>query len=195
MSTKERILDAALELFAEDGVAGTTVTAIERRAGLSGGSGSLYRHFRSKEDVLDATLQREIARLKAELERDRGALPRLPDRRSQLTLEFHQCLRDVERCDRLMRIMQRDPERAAALPGTLARVFGLDRGVSGWSERERTADPGGLDPLSSMIVAAALMGYRTFSSLQRGAFRDIDADRFIERLVDLVEETGKEVVA
>ncbi|MEU2092309.1 helix-turn-helix domain-containing protein [Nocardia beijingensis] len=51
-STRKRIIAEALRLFGEQGFARTTVTQIERAAGLSGGSGGLYRHFRSKDELL-----------------------------------------------------------------------------------------------------------------------------------------------
>ncbi|KZM72965.1 TetR/AcrR family transcriptional regulator [Nocardia terpenica] len=51
-SSRERIIDAALRLFGERGFAGTTIVQIEQAAGLSGGSGALYRHFRSKDELL-----------------------------------------------------------------------------------------------------------------------------------------------
>ncbi len=65
--TRERILDVALDLFAEDGFSGTTVTEVERRAGLSPGSGSFYRHFPSKEALLTAAVEREVERVRAEI--------------------------------------------------------------------------------------------------------------------------------
>ncbi|MEV6561227.1 helix-turn-helix domain-containing protein [Nocardia sp. NPDC051756] len=51
-STRERVIAAALRLFGEQGFARTTVTQIERAAGLSGGSGAMYRHFKSKDELL-----------------------------------------------------------------------------------------------------------------------------------------------
>jgi AcrR family transcriptional regulator len=50
--TRERILDAALDLFIERGVAGTTVSDIERAVGLAAGTGSFYRHYKSKEELV-----------------------------------------------------------------------------------------------------------------------------------------------
>ena len=186
MSTRERILDAALDLFAEDGVGGTTVAAIERRAGLAGGSGSLYRHFRSKDDVLEATIEREVARLKATVDEERAALPRLPDRRSQLLLEFHQCLHDVQRFDRLLRILQSDPAQTKAAPAIVARVLGLDRGLVAFGAGDGAPDPQSLDPLTVVVVVAALVGYEQLGKLRARPFLDVSADRFIERLVELV---------
>ncbi len=51
MSTKERILDSALTLFAEKGYDGTGVDLIAENAGIKGPS--LYRHYKSKEEVLN----------------------------------------------------------------------------------------------------------------------------------------------
>ncbi len=48
---RERLLSSTLELFAQRGYAATTVADIESAAGLSPGSGAMYRHFSSKEDL------------------------------------------------------------------------------------------------------------------------------------------------
>jgi AcrR family transcriptional regulator len=50
--TRQRILDAAADLFIEQGFAGTSVRDISERLGMT--KGSLYYHFASKEDVLNA---------------------------------------------------------------------------------------------------------------------------------------------
>jgi AcrR family transcriptional regulator len=62
--TRERIMDAAMRLFGERGVAGTPVTSIEAAAGLSAGSGSFYRHFKDKSELLTALIEREMTRVK-----------------------------------------------------------------------------------------------------------------------------------
>jgi AcrR family transcriptional regulator len=49
--TRDRILAAALELFAERGFHGTAVPDIARTAGV--GAGSLYRHFEGKEALVN----------------------------------------------------------------------------------------------------------------------------------------------
>lgn len=60
MSTRDRIIDVAMRLFAEQGYAGTSIAQIEAGAGLAPGSGGLYKHFRSKEAVLDAGVRTRI---------------------------------------------------------------------------------------------------------------------------------------
>lgn len=55
-ATRERLIAAAIELFAENGYEGTSVGEIETAAGLAPRSGALYKHFRSKRALLGAAL-------------------------------------------------------------------------------------------------------------------------------------------
>ncbi|BBX03660.1 TetR family transcriptional regulator [Mycolicibacterium moriokaense] len=59
-STRERILNEALRLFGEQGFAGTSVAQIEQAAGLSPGSGALYRHFKSKDELLVKAVEARV---------------------------------------------------------------------------------------------------------------------------------------
>ena len=59
-ATPDRIVDAGLRLFADKGFQGTTVGEIERQAGLTPRAGALYRHFPSKEAVLEAAFERHV---------------------------------------------------------------------------------------------------------------------------------------
>jgi AcrR family transcriptional regulator len=54
-STKERILQAALRLFAENGFAATSTGAIAGEVGIT--KGALYRHFTNKQDILDCIVE------------------------------------------------------------------------------------------------------------------------------------------
>lgn len=54
---KNEILDAAGILFAEKGYDSTSVTDIMNAVGIA--KGTLYHHFKSKEDMLDALIQRQ----------------------------------------------------------------------------------------------------------------------------------------
>ena len=55
-TTKERILDAALVSFAENGYKGTNLRDLA--AGLELSKSALYRHYESKEDIWNAVLDR-----------------------------------------------------------------------------------------------------------------------------------------
>ncbi len=63
MSTRDRLAAAALRLFADNGYTATTVGEIERAAGLQPRRGGLYRHFASKEALLDEAVALHIARI------------------------------------------------------------------------------------------------------------------------------------
>lgn len=66
-STRERIVAESLRLFADRGYAATSVAEIEAAAGLSPGAGGLYRHFRSKEEVLGAAVREHITRTREQI--------------------------------------------------------------------------------------------------------------------------------
>ncbi|WP_262402908.1 TetR/AcrR family transcriptional regulator [Actinomadura sp. CNU-125] len=66
-STRERIVAESLRLFAERGYAATSVAEIEAAAGLSPGAGGLYRHFRSKEEVLSSAIREHIDRTRKQI--------------------------------------------------------------------------------------------------------------------------------
>jgi AcrR family transcriptional regulator len=59
-TTRERVLDAAMDLFGRQGYHATTIAQIEDAAGLRPGSGGLYRHFGSKKALLEAGLRRQF---------------------------------------------------------------------------------------------------------------------------------------
>ena len=63
--TRDRLLDEAMRLFGERGYDATSVAEIERSAGLTPGAGGLFHHFRTKEAVLVAGIERQLARLEA----------------------------------------------------------------------------------------------------------------------------------
>jgi AcrR family transcriptional regulator len=55
---RDRLITAALTLFAEQGYARTTVGQIEAAAGFTPRGGTLYKHFASKDELLQAALDR-----------------------------------------------------------------------------------------------------------------------------------------
>jgi len=57
-NTKERILDAAEQLFAAHGFAGTSLRAVTREAGVN--LAAIHYHFGTKEDLLRAVLSRIV---------------------------------------------------------------------------------------------------------------------------------------
>lgn len=62
MTRREDALDAALHLFAEQGFAATTTAQVEGAMGLRPGAGGLFRHVGSKQELLEAAVERALAR-------------------------------------------------------------------------------------------------------------------------------------
>ncbi|MCB0997087.1 MAG: TetR/AcrR family transcriptional regulator [Acidimicrobiales bacterium] len=61
LSRRDEILERAAELFAHKGIAGTTVREIGDAVGML--SGSLYHHFSSKEEIVDAIVSSYLEEL------------------------------------------------------------------------------------------------------------------------------------
>jgi AcrR family transcriptional regulator len=71
--TRNRLMEAGLAMFAKKGIGATTIEDITEQADL--GKGTFYRHFASKEAVLDALAERSLAYLIDRLRRTAGAGP------------------------------------------------------------------------------------------------------------------------
>ena len=87
MSTKEKILDAALTLFAENGYDGTSVEQIASVVGIK--APSLYKHYKGKEDILNALIDSAEARYEEMFgsENNIGKVPESPEEFIKVTME------------------------------------------------------------------------------------------------------------
>ena len=56
IDTKEKILQAALRLFAKDGYEAVSVSMIASKLGIT--KGALYKHYKNKRDIFDSILER-----------------------------------------------------------------------------------------------------------------------------------------
>ncbi len=75
MATKDRILEESLTLFSENGYDGTGVEQIAEKVGVK--APSLYKHFKGKEDIMNALIDNAEARYEEYFgsERHIGKLP------------------------------------------------------------------------------------------------------------------------
>ena len=55
-NTRERILETALELFAQSGYLGTSMSDIARQLGIT--KAALYKHYAGKQEILDSIVER-----------------------------------------------------------------------------------------------------------------------------------------
>src|SRR5258706_6510358 len=104
VSTRDRILDAAMELFGRHGYKGTSIVAIETAAGLTPGAGGIYHHFATKAALLEAGIQRHLDRLDA-LRDIRRILTGLGDLRAELTVLGRYALAELDHEADLLRIV------------------------------------------------------------------------------------------
>lgn len=106
---RERILDAALAVFAERGYEASSIAEIADRAGVA--KSVIYHHFGSKAGLYEAILEDETAALVAEIA---AALPADPDApRMRLGLDAY--LAFLERRPRVWELLFRDPPLDAAV--------------------------------------------------------------------------------
>jgi AcrR family transcriptional regulator len=186
MSTRDRITSEAMSLFAERGYRGTSVADLEEAAGLSPGSGSLYTHFRTKEDVLAAAVE-QTALL---ADTGYGAFDLLPlgDLRAELTLIARGSLLVMDTCRDLIRVIDKEADQ---FPGILAqaraRIF--DRAYSWFSELLRAkAKDGEVAEVDFEAVGAiwlgALKDYWSAKTILGEPPAGLDDERFIAAWVD-----------
>jgi AcrR family transcriptional regulator len=184
--TRDRIVAAALELFAERGYAGTSIGEIEAAAGLSPRSGALYKHFASKQALFEAALEERMAAIDAF--NARLELTPLGDSRAELTLIGHWALGELARERQLVLMVMRDGGRVPELADRFAATI-VRRGIEiSISVLKRYADERGAvvsdaEALGE-VMCASLVGF----SLQRTLFGDdaagVEQERFLAAWVD-----------
>lgn len=177
-STRERLLDTALSQFAARGVEAVAVTDLEEGAGLKPGSGSFYRHFRSKEDVLAAVVDREIER--AEQRRE----VRPP---ADLAQEYAEALAAFDALRPLVALLVRDGARLPHLDRIRAVL--AEGGVRLDAGRLQARMAAGEVPQRdaegvAAVVQMALVGHHLAERFFGGL--GVDRDRFVAALADLV---------
>ena len=102
-STRDRLISAATALFADRGVRGVSVGDIEAAAGLTRRGGAFYKHFSSKDAVLEASLERELAKISGV----EGVLELLPlgDLAAEVTLLARWLLANLQRLRPIFHIL------------------------------------------------------------------------------------------
>jgi AcrR family transcriptional regulator len=181
-----------MELFGRQGYHATTVAQIESAAGLSAGSGGLYRHFSSKRAVLEAALRRQAEQgrpLLAYLEAP-DALAGLPRRDRFLAVARAGLRRLAEERD-VNRLLLRD---LAEFPDLLdlVRVQELSRvheALTMWLRRE-DGDDGRDHAARAAVLMAAVSHYWTLADVFGGAHPHVGQERFLAALADLATGTS-----
>jgi AcrR family transcriptional regulator len=187
--TRERLLEAAMELFARQGYASTSIADIQQACGLSPGSGALYKHFPSKKALLQEATRRQVQQMGAM--RDDYNRTRPTDTRGALRQGAEQIWASIDNNSQLLRVMFREPEAiedmidelwSAAASTAYQRMGGAltaarDAGIA-------RAD----DPEATAAVLVAALAYFPIAQLLVGRTPgNMDAQRFREAWLRLAE--------
>lgn len=131
--TRERLVSEAMRLFSAKGFEATSVSQIEAAAGLAPGSGALYRHFKSKDALLDAGIDRQLDRRHA-MRDIRALFAGLGDLRAELTALGRYLLSVVDEEIQLLQIAARTPAGQSSRLDTAyaALVDGLNAELADW---------------------------------------------------------------
>lgn len=85
--SRERVLDAAARIFREKGYADTTMREIAKHAGVE--AGSIYYHFRSKDELISAVISGDIERFLSAVTGALAALPPNAGSRERIETAIH----------------------------------------------------------------------------------------------------------
>jgi AcrR family transcriptional regulator len=179
--TRDRLLDAAIRLFARQGYAETSIADIQRACGLSAGSGALYKHFTCKRELLEAATRRFADRLA----NDRNRFDANPGDGTEDVLRRAATLiwDGIEENSPLLRVIFREPafpdladELWSAITENAYRRFAsglrvvVDAGVTRIDDPEATA----------AVLVASLAYYPMVRLLIGHTPGEIDRDRYLE---------------
>lgn len=188
-TTRDRIIDAAMELFSEHGYRGTSITRIEQAAGLSPGAGGIYHHFRSKEALLTAGVERQLSRLGA-LRDIRRLFADLGDLHTELTIVARYVLTELDQEAQLLRLLASEARHGPRiLTDTVAQVVDLTyREFAEWiiDRSGSVVSPQQADAIAT-IGLGALIAARLLPNLLGTAQGKVDDHSIVETWVSALE--------
>jgi AcrR family transcriptional regulator len=179
-TTRERLVTEAMRLFSEQGYKATSVAQIEAAAGLAAGSGALYHHFKSKESLLTAGIDRQLDRRRA-MHDIRSLFAGLGDLRIELTLLGRYLLAVLDEETQLLQIAARTPtERSARLDNAYAALLDglateLADWLTGWAPSISQEDAATI----AAVGVNALLGKRATRTLFHATAADMPDERYI----------------
>lgn len=188
-STRDRILTEAMRLFGEQGYGATTIAEIEAAAGLRPGSGGLYRHFCSKQEILETGCRQQIASGQELIEFIDD-----PEALAQMSLEERFAviaragLRRLDQERDLNRLLARDlacfPDLLAAMRDEeIARVYTI---VQGWLELQaEDADPNQDWEALAAVLVGSTAHYWSMVDIFGEHPTGVDEDRFVAAIAKL----------
>lgn len=183
-STRERIVAESLRLFADRGYAATSVAEIEAAAGLSPGAGGLYRHFRSKEEVLASAIREHIERTRQQISEVLKHASAFADRPLEIRLRMtcQAGLAKMREEQDLIRVLFRDLDQFPNLVAEMREgiVNPLYDGIASWLSTQPEFAGGDEDwPAVASILGGAVVNYWLANESMYEPPTRIDEERFV----------------
>ena len=188
-ATRDRIIDAAMELFSEHGYRGTSIIRIEQAAGLSPGAGGIYHHFPSKEALLTAGVERQLSRLAA-LRDIRRLFADLGDMRTELTIAARYVLTELDQEAQLLRLLASEARHGPRiLTDAVVQVVDLTyREFAEWiTDRSGSAVCAQQADVIATIGLGALISARLLPNVLGTAHSTVDDSIMVETWVSALE--------
>jgi AcrR family transcriptional regulator len=187
-TARERIVREAARLFAHRGYERTTIPDIQAASGLSPGAGGLYRHFPSKEALLEEVVRRLVSSFEERAEK--FALELDSDPATFLELLGKGVLDEFAEGRDAIRIALRDLDQFPHLQTEFRerRIQTANRALSAWLRAQ--ADAGRLRDHDSKAMAAVILGslvsFRVLEALTGEPPVRISVSRLLAAWLDLV---------
>jgi AcrR family transcriptional regulator len=167
---RTRVLDAALDLFADHGVSGTSLQMIADAVGIT--KAAVYHQFRTKDQIVIAVTERELGRLLPALEEAEtyGTGPQARDVLLERVVEM--AVRDR----RLVRTLQFDP--------VVVRLLAEHQPLQRFMDRlyQALLSDAGLDGR----IEAAMFSGAISTAVMHPLVADIDDDILLARLTNMI---------
>ncbi|RSN52475.1 TetR family transcriptional regulator [Actinomadura sp. WAC 06369] len=175
----------SLRLFADRGYAATSVAEIEAAAGLSPGAGGLYRHFRSKEEVLSSAIREHIERTRKQISDVLAESDSYKGRPLEVRLRMtcQAGLAKMREEQDLIRVLFRDLDQFPNLVAEMREgiVNPLYDGIATWlSEQPEYAGADEDWPAIASILGGAVVNYWLANESMYEPPTRIDERRFVE---------------
>ncbi len=187
ISTRERLVNEAMRLFSAKGFEATSVSQIEAAAGLAAGSGALYHHFKSKEALLDAGIDRQLDRRQA-MRDIRALFAGLGDLHAELTVLGRYLLTVIDEEIELLQIAARTPAGRSSRLDTAyaALVDGLNAELGDWIAAWAPAMAEEDRDVVAALAVNALLGPRVATSLFNQSVPRVPDDRYLAEWTALI---------
>jgi len=162
-ATRERLIQAAIELISERGYAATGVGPVCQRAGVA--KTALYWHFGSKEGLVAAVVERVGTTWIEELQKATYLEGDAPQRLERLIVEWRRLLLEQPQLIRLPMVVQLEQGEGSERIADALRTI--------WARAERALVEGIEDSIGPGLPDLDLVAHTTITLLQGAALRQI----------------------